>query len=137
MLTVSRLSLPRVSTPGGIGVLIALLVCLGLLLHTNSTDGPGADLAHEAAAVASAETHAVNSAPSVIEHSAPDASTDLCLYLGVLCVFVTLLLTKVIAIRAARDDRVNERPAAMQAPNFATPLGAGAPAAPLQIALRI
>jgi hypothetical protein len=135
VLSISRLSLPRVSSPGGIGVLVALLVCLGLLLHLNFSDKAEASVAPEAMTSAAIDSYSIHEVPATMDEFALGDASELCIYVGMLCVLVTLLLTRVVAIRAPRDERVDEGPIPL--PTFSKQPGPVHRTQPRQVALRI
>ena len=122
----------------GLGLVIALLVCIGLMAHVASIDSDTTTAAPSAVAV-SADPETVvlsDSPPGEAQMSASADWIGLCVLLGVMCALTLLILRNVTAL-----PRRNDQHAPRQLPDirgmFATFVGGLASPPALMVPLRV
>jgi hypothetical protein len=120
----------------GLGIVIALLVCIGLMVHVASID---ADTTTAVSAAASVDRDTVilsDSAPAESEMTSNMEGLELCAFLGVMCALMLLVLRQLTGL-PDRSDRSAPRQSSDLQGAFPTQSGSPVSVSALMVPLRV
>jgi hypothetical protein len=119
-----------------LGVVIALLVCIGLMVHVASIDGHTATAVSVAANADHQTMLSSGSAPVTSEMTSAVEALELCAFLGALCALMLLVVRQLSGL-PFRSDRSSPRQSSQQLKTIAVASGGLVSRSALLVPLRV